>query len=302
MYRINVYRPSTGNLDTMYTALTELLSNLNSIDKATVVVGGDFNIDFNKHKSQGVLLMTKLNKRFSLEFFITDPTRPLYNESTLDQILTNCKIIKASGTIDTNISDHVPIFINIKKLKSTYQKTTFIGRTYRTFDKECFVAQLRNSGFDDIPVNVTPPDCCWDQLSKMIIDTLDQMAPLRTSTFRKDKPEWLTAELIETMKDRDQAMKMACRTKNIDDKRNARKLRNLANKSIKSAKSNYLLNKLELYHNGPKKFWQTINDILPHTKSSGINILSHQGVQMSDKEMSEEINYFFANVGAKLAS
>ena len=124
-----------------------------------------------------------------------------------------------------------------------------------------------------------------------------------TSSFRKDKPEWLTAELIEIMKDRDQAMKMACRTtKNPDDKRNARKLRNLANKSIKSAKSDYLLNKLELYHNDPKKFWQTIKDILPQTKNSGINILSSQGVQMSDNEMSEEINDFFANVGAKLAS
>ena len=208
MYIINVYRPPTGNLDTMYTALSDLLSNLNNINNATVVVGGDFNIDFNKHKSQGALLMKRLSKRFSLEFLITDPTRPLYNESTLDQILTNCKIIKSSGIIDSNISDHVPIFINIKKSKTSYQKSTFIGRTYRTFDKERFVAHLRNSGFDDIPVNVLPPDCCWDQLSKMIIDTLDQMAPLRTSTFRKDKPEWLTAELIEIMNDRDQVLKI----------------------------------------------------------------------------------------------
>ena len=128
------------------------------------------------------------------------------------------------------------------------------------------------------------------------------MAPLRTSTFRKDKPEWLTAELIEIMKDRDQALKLACRTKNIEDKRNARKLRNLANKSIKSAKSDCLLNKLDLYQNDPKKFWQTIKEILPQTKSSSINFLSHQGAQMSDKEMSEEINDFFADVGAKLAS
>ena len=173
---------------------------------------------------------------------------------------------------------------------------------YRTFDRERFVTHLRNSGFEDIPVNVIPPDCCWDQLSKMIIDTLDQMAPLRTSTFRKDKPEWLTAELIEIMKDRDQALKLACRTKNLEDKRNARKLRNLANKSIKSAKSEYLLNKLDLYQNDPKKFWQTINEILPRTKSSEINLLSHQGAQMSDKDMSEEINDFFANMGAKLAS
>ena len=62
-----------------------------------------------------------------MEFFITDPTQPLYNESTLDQILTNCKKIKASGTIDTNISDHVPIFINIKKLKKLTKKQLLLA-------------------------------------------------------------------------------------------------------------------------------------------------------------------------------
>ena len=125
MYIINVYCPPTGNLDIMYTILTKSLSNLSNIDKATVVIGGDFNIDFNKNKSQGVILMKKLPKRFSLEFVITDPTQPLYNQSTLDQILTNCKIIKASGTIDTNISDHVPTFINIKKIKNKLPKNYF---------------------------------------------------------------------------------------------------------------------------------------------------------------------------------
>ena len=130
--------------------------------------------------------------------------------------------------------------------KLPFQKATFIGRTYRTFDDECFVTQLPDSGFADIPVNVTAPNSCWDQLSKMIIDTLDQMAPLRTSTFRKDKPVWLTAEFIEIMKDRDRAMKVACRSKDPTDKRNTRRLRNFANKVIKSAKSDYLLYKLEL--------------------------------------------------------
>ena len=113
----------------MYTILSELMSNLDNIDKATIVFGGDFNIDFNKAKSQGIVLMKKLAKRFSLESLIKDPTRPFYNDSTLDQIFTNLKIIKATGTLDTTISDHVPIYINIIKANSTYKKTTFTGCT-----------------------------------------------------------------------------------------------------------------------------------------------------------------------------
>ena len=104
------------------------------------------------------------------------------------------------------------------------------------------------------------------------------------------------------MKDRDRTMKIACRTKVAADKSIARRLRNFANKATKSAKSDYLLNKLETYKKNPKKFWRAITDILPHSKSSAVNILSEEGTQLSDKEMSETINNFFADVGAQLAS
>ena len=84
MYIISIYRPPTGNIDTMYNLLIELLSSLEDLDRATIIMGGDFNIDFHKPKSHGVQTIKKLSKRFALEIQIKDPTRPLYNDSTLD--------------------------------------------------------------------------------------------------------------------------------------------------------------------------------------------------------------------------
>ena len=240
MYIISIYRPPTGNIDTMYTLLTELLSSLDDLDRATIIMGGDFNIDFHKPKSHGVKTIKKLAKRFALEIQIKDTTRPLYNDSTLNQILTNYQIIKSSGTLDLNLSDHVPIFINIKKEKPTYSKTTFTGLTYKNFDEDLFINRLRETGFAEIPTHSPEPNQCWELLYKTIIDTLNVMAPLRTSTFRKDRPEWLTADLIEILKDRDRAMKLACKSNLITDKKVARTLRNIANKAVKSAKSEYL--------------------------------------------------------------
>ena len=302
MYIISIYRPPTGNIETMYNLLTELLSSLDDLDKATIIMGGDFNIDFHKPKSHGVQAIKKLSKKFALETQIKDPTRPLYNDSTLDQILTNSKIIKSSGTLEINMSDHVPIFINIKKEKTTYPKATFTGRTYKNFEEITFINKLREAGFAEIPTHYPEPNQCWDRLYNTIIEVLNVMAPLRTSTFRKDRPEWLTADLIEIMKDRDRVMKLACRSKLTFDKKNARVLRNHVNKAVKAAKSEYLLAKLDTYKKDPKKFWQAINDILPHSKNSAINILSEDGTTLSDQEMSETINNFFANVGASLAS
>ena len=302
MYIISIYRPPTGNIDTMYNLLIELLSSLDDLDRATIIMGGDFNIDFRKPKSHGVQTIKKLSKRFALEIQIKDPTRPLYNDSTLDQILTNSKIIKSSGTLDLNLSDHVPIFINIKKEKPIYSKTTFTGRTYKNFEEELFINKLCEAGFVEIPTHSPEPNQCWERLYNTVIDALNVMAPLHTSTFRKDRPEWLTADLIEIMKDRDRAMKLACKSKLTTDKKIARVLRNNVNKAVKSAKSEYLLTKLDTYKKDPKKFWQAINDILPHSKSSAINILSEDGNTLSDQEMSETIYNFFANVGASLAS
>ena len=199
LYLINLYRPPTGDLENMYTSLAQLLSSLDNIDKATIVIGGNFNIDFAKKCSVGSTYIRRLTKRFSLDSLITEPTRPLYNEAILDQILTNTKFIKASGTIKT----HTPIFINIKKPKQTFSKTTFTGRTYRNFNEDDFVNLLRESGLENVVNTRTNPSTCWDRLYVCILSALDKSAPLRTSTFGKSKPEWLTAEIIEIIKDRD---------------------------------------------------------------------------------------------------
>ena len=67
MYIISIYRPPTGNIDTMYTLLTELLSSLDDLDRATIIMGGDFNIDFHKPKSHGVKTIKNLLRDLHLK-------------------------------------------------------------------------------------------------------------------------------------------------------------------------------------------------------------------------------------------
>ena len=161
---------------------------------------------------------------------------------------------------------------------------------------------LRESGLENVVNTEINPDACWDRLYACILSALDKSAPLRTSTFRKSKPEWLTAEIIEIMKDRDKALKIATKSKSPQDKKTARQFRNFANKTIKLAKSEYLLNKLDTHKKDPKKFWQAIQEILSKIKSSSLKFLTSDGTPMSDEQMSECINDFFANVGTDLAN
>ena len=87
-----------------------------------VIIGGDFNIDFGKPNSKGAIIMKKLAKRFSLEKQFNKSTRPLYGEAVLDQIFTNSRIVKQAGTIDVSISNHLPVFIILKKDKLSFEK------------------------------------------------------------------------------------------------------------------------------------------------------------------------------------
>ena len=109
LYNISIYRPPTGNLENMYATLTQLLRSFNNLDKANVVIGEDFIIDFAKIKleSAGTILVRRLSKRFSLEKQIFNQTCPLYRDSIIDQILTNIKFVKKMpGLLNINISDH----------------------------------------------------------------------------------------------------------------------------------------------------------------------------------------------------
>ena len=224
MYIINIYRPPSGNIDNFSTHLTEIITNLENKDKSTIVKGGDFNIDFSKKNSKGVTILKKLSKRFSLEQQIKSTTRPLYGTAIIDQILTNSQIVKEAGTIDLNISDHIPVYITLKKAKSTFPKTTFTCRTYRIFQNEIFVQQMRQAGFEQITDQGLEVNELWDEMYKIITVILDKLAPMRVSTYRKSRPEWLTAEIMEMMKDRDRALKAAKMTKDLEDIKRARKL------------------------------------------------------------------------------
>ena len=70
---------------------------------------------------------------------ITNPTQPSDSEVVIDLIFSNCKYILNSGTLDWNVSDHIPVYIKIKKLKTSFQKMEFTGRSYTNFRQETFL-------------------------------------------------------------------------------------------------------------------------------------------------------------------
>lgn len=121
---INLYRPPSGKISEGIDQLQNILNQLPT--NAELFIAGDFNIDLSKENSPSHQAMKGFEHLNSLMQLINDSTRITNRSNTLiDHIYTNSEIIKYSGTLNINISDHLPIFTIRKKPKQETLLVTF---------------------------------------------------------------------------------------------------------------------------------------------------------------------------------
>ena len=161
------------------------------------------------------------------------------SKSLLDLALTNCKFICQAGTLDHYISDHQPIYLIHRKSKDKRKSVKFEGRSYRSFDENVFGAPLKElriffmklrvlrepesvkfegrsyRSFDEnvfgAPLKelsenfffeIKGPEGAWGKILSNICTVLDEMCPVLTFHVKNYRPDWMTKELIEQIKDR----------------------------------------------------------------------------------------------------
>ena len=128
---------------------------------------------------------------------------------------------------------------------------------------------------------------------------VNHMCPLRSFSTKNYRPDWMTNELIEQIKDRDYFYRKAKKTGSEDDWNIAKHLRNVTNSNIRGAKKEFILEKLKHNENNAKKFWKVIREIIPAEKSSSRRdiLLKASGKKIEKSEVAHFINDYFINVG-----
>ena len=135
-------------------------------------------------------------------------------------------------------------------------------------------------------------------MEKAIRDMADKLHPEREFTVRVDRLEWITNELLQIYRDRDRCMQIARRSGLEEDRVFARAYRNFANSSTRKAKGTYIKAQLAKYKNDPKKFWETISQVLPkRTKKKWVKLIDSDGNMTPDERVSAIINKFFSEIG-----
>ena len=143
-----------------------------------------------------------------------------------------------------NISDHQLVFFIKKKVKDIPIKTTFRGRSYRNYDSQNFIDLLGNCDWEHF-LRSEDPNIMWELLLGNIKMSIDQLCPPKDFKIKKFKEPWISRELLELIKDKDNMLKKAKKTKLESDLIVAKRYRNDCLTKIRRAKSDFVKSELD---------------------------------------------------------
>lgn len=130
---IQCYKPPAGDSKVAIGKLQNIIDSINIPGEKFIL--GDFNINYAGKDTNLLNCLKSFENINNFKQLIQTPTRITRKTSTIiDHLYTNSRNIALSGTINSNISDHLPIFIIRKKPKITYKSTTFTCRKLKYFD------------------------------------------------------------------------------------------------------------------------------------------------------------------------
>ena len=156
---VNLYRPPNGNVNEFLTTFQLQLLKLQDFLNAEIFISGDFNIDLNNMKDQNGKSLLNICKSYGLLQVIKKAKRyGKTRNSIIDLIFTNSKYIANSGVLNVNLSDHEMIYISKKNGKDPKIQTSFLGRSYRHYDKSIFQQSMGNLDWSDFFNSITPDE------------------------------------------------------------------------------------------------------------------------------------------------
>lgn len=109
------YRPPSAGLQGALDSLAEALDLAGWDLRGEKIILGDLNIDFAKNDSN-VKKVNQVMRKWNLTQHVSQPTRVTKSTATkIDVIFSNVGYVKSVGVLNSNISDHLPIFLIKKK-------------------------------------------------------------------------------------------------------------------------------------------------------------------------------------------
>jgi len=106
-----------------------------------------------------------------------------------------------AGTTIYDISDHLPVFVNLKLHYPTQQKIKPKFRCMKHFDSNNFLTHLSHN-LNNVNPEAGDVNTLSDKFVKVFNDTLDEHAPYRYASRKEQrsfKKTWLTKDILTSI-------------------------------------------------------------------------------------------------------
>ena len=254
-----LYRPPSGNVETCFEKLATSMEAIGNSYNKEVFILGDFNINYLKKNDHNTKQLLHFETMTGLKQLMNEPTR---GTNCIDLIFTNSCDASSFGSLNVSLSDHELIYVSKKKVTVARKYVDFWGRSYRNYDRERFQNAIRGYNWDQF-WNLEDPNHCWEFITQAIEHIINPMCPLKKHRVRNSNEPWLSNGILEAIFDKDQAWKLAKRTKNADDIIRAKRLRNEVKDMIRRAKKDFIQEELDNNNVTAKKFWERSTPCCP---------------------------------------
>ena len=305
-----IYRPPSADKLEFLNKLESILDQAKKEDKTCYLLG-DFNLDILATTNTAYKELF-LNLLFSYSFkpLINRPTRITKHSATcIDNILTNIDSSNPNSNINSilisDISDHFPVFImSDNTIEPPKPATLPLKRNYSSENINIFRRKVNNQDWSSI---LSASDCqvAYQDFLCILQTLYDESFPLTRSKPYKERKNWLSPELLESIKIKNKLYQKYLKHPTDANQDNYKTYRNTLNRKLRESEKEHYAGRITQNKNNPKKCWQIIKEITSNSK--GMNEISKE-FAINDEKISEpdvianHFNNFFTNVGPHLAS
>ena len=306
-----IYRTPDTNANVFIEKLNEILEPLKS--QYQIILMGDYNIDLMTDNAQKNTFQLCLQSNYLIPT-ITKPTRvacitnengeTITTESLIDNIFINASTRHLSGLIETNISDHFPIFIKIPEIAKDNINSPVCTqyRLIEEFNMKKFDLALKQPSFQNI-LQVNTAEVVHTLFDKEFNMSYDKHFPIKTKTLKEkdiQKP-WINDKLKRCMKIRDNLGRLAKR--NIISPNIYKTFRNKLTNQLRKAKEVYYSNKFQACDKNIKNTWEIINSVIKSKqKIHTLNIVDENAKQIEIDKIPDKCIDYFTSIANNLSS
>lgn len=228
---------------------------------------------------------------------VTLPThhRPGQRANTLDLVMTNENdmIVDLEHTAPLGKSDHDCLKF-IYRCYASQKGSTRTNWNLNRGDYAALRRRLAEYNFRDL--EFIPIDDAWKKLHSAIIESMEATIPkIRFRVDRKRRPQWITAEVLKKIKEKNRMHRAFKRSGRDTDYIKYCRLRNQTRWETRRAKVKFEKDLASNAKQNPKAVFKYVNSRLK-TQQNIPDLDLPNGIAQSDVEKAEALNTFFTSV------